>query len=473
MFESSSLSSPRPVMMVWRRKNKKRWIVFLLSWHAALFVVNASAEEHQTTRIAFGSCHKNQKATVPSIWERVVEEEPDAFVWTGDAMYSSHRDPVTRKKRYGPAPPHEIQQAFEEMKVNETIGYSKLLATQIPVYGTVDDHDFGGNDFGKYMPNKKERQEVFWKFLGYQPHNHEGIYHSIDIYEKNVPQSSTTDQEDTIKDKGQIKLILLDTRSFRDDHCIPSVAHKLPMGNAIACATRWATAGLNLWKYAKWWGMDGCEKAKILGEDQWKWLQNELLSSTADLNIIVSSVQIWTTNPAMESWGQFPKEQERLWNLMQQHYARSSSSSSVGPVLFWSGDVHHGEISGHEGYLEVTSSGLTHHCGQPKLYGRLCQPLLENFHQHRFRNDTFFIGLNYGVLQVDWQTRIATVQVKSAQGETVLQVEQPLDISNPNLPPYQGLPHAWDGHLIPWALRLLVAIIVAVAIAGGLLKTAT
>jgi alkaline phosphatase D len=442
----------------WR---EKRWVIFLLYWHAALFV--------DATRIAFGSCHKNRKATIPSIWERVVEEEPHAFVWTGDAVYTSHRDPVTHKKRYGPAPPHEIQDAFEDMKVNETIGYTKLLETRIPVYGTVDDHDFGGNDFGKYMPDKKERQEAYWNFLGYRPHDHDGFYHSIDIHE-NVPQS--TDQEDTtIKEKGHIKLILLDTRSFRDDHCIPSVAHKLPMGNAIACATRWATAGLDLWKYAKWWGMEGCEKANILGDDQWQWLQNELLSSTADLNIIVSSVQVWTTNPAMESWGQFPKEQERLWNLLQQHYEKSSAA---GPVMFWSGDVHHGEIAGHEGYLEVTSSGMTHHCGQPKLYGRLCRPLLENFHEHRFRNDTFFIGLNFGVLQVDWQTRVATVQVKDALGETVLEVEQPLDMSNPHLPPYQQIPHTWDGHLIPWLLRLLIATAIAGAIARGLFsKTAT
>ena len=444
----------------------------MLLWYCCV-AATAWRGDATGTRIAFGSCHKNYRATVPSIWEQVVvveataaaaaaaetavqdDETPlDAFVWTGDAMYPSNRDPVTHKKRYGPAPASELQQGLDAMKTNDTIGYTKLLKANIPVYGVWDDHDYGGNDMGKYMPDRQERQDVFWNFLGYRPHSHDGMYHSIDIYEKLHHKQPNNG--------GHIKLIFLDTRWFRDDHCIPSVAHKLPMGNAMACATRWATAGLNLWKWAGWWGKKGCERAGILGEDQWKWLREELFSSPADLHIIVSSIQIWSTNPAMESWGQFPLEQERLWNLLQEYY-QQSRSKAVAPVMFWSGDVHHAEISGREGYLEVTSSGLTHHCGQPKLYGRLCRPLLENFHEHRYRGDTFYIGLNFGVLDVDWTERVATVQIKNAQGETVLQVQQSLDQSISKLPSYQGLPHTWDGHLIPWLWRLLLSLLMAFA----------
>jgi alkaline phosphatase D len=408
-----------------------------------------------TTTIAFGSCHKNKKSAIPSIWESIVRQDDDAapldaFVWTGDAMYPSYYDATTGKKRYGPASPQEIAQGFDEMKTNTTIGYTRLLEKHIPIYGTWDDHDYGGNDLGKHMPNRSERQQVFWEFLGYQPHTHDGVYHSIDI----VRRKETADDDDT---NNKINLIMLDTRSFRDDHCIPSVAHQHALGNVIACMTRWLTAGLDLWKYAKWWGKEGCEQSGILGEDQWAWLETQLLTSTADLNIIVSSVQIWTTNPAMESWGHFPKEQERLWTLLERHYARGGSK---GPVIFWSGDVHHGEVSGQPGFLEVTSSGMTHHCGQPTIYGRLCRPLLENFPDHRFRKDTFYIGLNYGILRVDWQTRVATVEVKTSKGDTVLQVEQPLDIGDFHLPSYDGIPRTWNGHLRPWFARCLTLLIV-------------
>ncbi len=447
------------MLTILQKRAWKDFLVWLLVWSWAVDVIvvaaavaEAAEELPTSTTIAFGSCHKNRGATVPSIWEQIVNEIPDAFVWTGDAMYPPNRDPVTRKKRYGPASPTLLQEGFDAMKVNTTIGYTKVLETKIPIYGTWDDHDYGGNDMGKYMPDRQERQTVFWNFLGYRPHEHDGVYHSVDI-----------------QDKGHIKLILLDTRWFRDNHCIPTVAHKLPMGNAIACATRWATAGLNLWKYASWWGMEGCDNAELLGNEQWNWLQEELLSSKADLNIIVSSIQIWTTNPAMESWGQFPKEQERLWNLLKDHYAKQS----VGPVVFWSGDVHHGEISGHPGYLEVTSSGMTHHCGQPKLYGQLCRPILENFKEHRWKESSFYVGLNYGVLQVDWQTRVATVQIKSAQGETVLQVEQSLDIGTIELPRYEDLPHTWNGHLIPWLVRILVTLFVVIIFARNLLLSSS
>jgi len=465
-----------------------------------------------TTTIAFGSCHKSKKSTIPSVWESILsvgdgqdehnndEHGLDAFVWTGDAIYPSHLDPITKKKRYGPATPEDLLQDFEEMKINTTIGYTRLLAKNIPVFGTWDDHDYGANDGGKDIPNRFERQEVFWNFLGYRPLSDtdsertttdpDGVYHSVEIFpggtgsrsddtidddsEDNHLDDSVENENDDGRQNNKIKLILLDTRTFRDAHCIPSVASYIPMGNVLGCLGRWLTAGLDLWKYAGWWGKKGCEDGSMLGEEQWTWLETQLLTSTADLNIIVSSVQIWTTNPAMESWGHFPKEHERLWTLLQRHYAGKSggadptvqSRGKVGPVIFWSGDVHHGEISGQPGYLEITSSGLTHHCGQATLYGRTCRPLLETFPRHRYKRDSFFVGLNYGVLKVDWTKRIVLVEVKDSKGHTKLSVKQLLDMGRGDddvqlvLPNYDGIPHTWDGHLWPWLKRCFILLLV-------------
>jgi hypothetical protein len=51
------------------------------------------------------------------------------------------------------------------MKENGTIGYKDFLSNaNLKVYGTWDDHDYGGNDSGNSMPNRKERQDVFWEF---------------------------------------------------------------------------------------------------------------------------------------------------------------------------------------------------------------------------------------------------------------------------------------------------------------------
>ena len=47
---------------------------------------------------------------------------------------------------------------------------------------------------------------------------------------------------------------------------------------------------------------------EILGENQWKWLELALQDSHADFHGIISSIQILTTNPVVESWGHFSKE---------------------------------------------------------------------------------------------------------------------------------------------------------------------
>ena len=95
----------------------------------------------------------------------------------------------------------------------------------------------------------------------------QGMYHSVDVpNNKNFHNGD----DDNPSGQGHVKLILLDTRWFRENHYIPTVASKLPMGNAVACVTRCATAGLNLWKYAQWWGKQRCEDAELFGEEQWK-----------------------------------------------------------------------------------------------------------------------------------------------------------------------------------------------------------
>jgi hypothetical protein len=252
--------------------------------------------------------------------------------------------------------------------------------------------------------------------------------------------------------------------------------------------------GLLLQKYAWLWGMDGCEHGKVLGDEQWKWLENELLvesvassSSTEEppeLFVILSSIQVWSTNPLMEGWGHFPKEQERLWNLLRTHYNRDSNESanlSPAPVLFLSGDVHHAEISGQAGFYEVTSSGLTHHCGQHKLYGPVCEPILQTFTGHRHTdsigdtNNDYYIGLNYGVLEILEEAhngaerkRSVHASIHNMSGHSVLGVVQPLAGNGPvpALPLYNERAHTMDGHLIPyvhgialWAIVGLVSVL--------------
>ena len=56
----------------------------------------------------------------------------------------------------------------------------------------------------------------------------------------------------------------------------------------------------------------------VLGEEQWAWLRRELTNSTAAAHLIVSSIQVLTTSPVVESWGHYPRSRRRLLELLRE-----------------------------------------------------------------------------------------------------------------------------------------------------------
>lgn len=375
------------------------------------------------TKIAFGSCH-NSKKVDPSkgiIWDAIRKENADVFLWAGDSVYP-------RKRQIATVP--EVQALYDDMLTNQTIGYAGF-APPLGIYGTWDDHDYGGNDMGREMPDKAERSKAFFDFLGLPksptPPEREGLYYSVEF--GTAPR--------------KVKVIFLDTRWNRGNHCIPSVATKMPLGAGFSALTRWLTAGFDLYKLTAKYPflsnlLENCVEAPLLGEQQWSWLQQELKHSDAQVHVVVSSIQVLTTNPAMEGWGHFPRERKRLLQVLLRG---SKGRQAVPGLVVLSGDVHHAEISdpaaalgdrkgGKEKntFLEVTSSGLTHHCKEP-FYGRLCEPLLNTYKAHRYDNvdlenhhngEMFFIGRNYGTMEIDWDNQILEVYVHDVDGNEVL-----------------------------------------------------
>eukprot|EP00540_Astrosyne_radiata_P015406 CAMPEP_0116847666 /NCGR_PEP_ID=MMETSP0418-20121206/14559_1 /TAXON_ID=1158023 /ORGANISM="Astrosyne radiata, Strain 13vi08-1A" /LENGTH=178 /DNA_ID=CAMNT_0004479133 /DNA_START=44 /DNA_END=577 /DNA_ORIENTATION=- len=165
------------------------------------------------------------------------------------------------------------------------------------------------------------------------PDSREGLYYSVDF--GTPPQ--------------QVKVIFLDTRWNRDPHCIPSLATQVPMGAGLSCLMRWTVAGilapfLRLFPYTK----KRCMEASLLGQDQWNWLQKELESSQAQLHVLVSSIQVLTTNPVVESWGHFESERTRLLRMLLTNTTTNTRQQQqqqrkVVPTLVVSGDVHYAE----------------------------------------------------------------------------------------------------------------------------------
>lgn len=403
--------------------------------------------------LAFGSCHKLKYAqgrlAASNLWESVLSAAnssapPDAWIWTGDAVYPPSK---------GIAPLDELEDEYQKMKSSPN--YAAFVKRVPRVLGTYDDHDYGGNDFGKHMPSKRDRANLFYDFLGIDKpkDGREGVFYS-----------ATWGRPPT-----QLKLIVLDTRYYRDDHClVASWATKLPaLGAGIAAAVRWIVAGI---APARW-----CDGGRtVLGDEQWSWLERELRESQAALHVVVSSIQLLTTNPAMESWGQFPSEQRRLLDLL--------APKRPGLVVL-SGDVHHAEILNVSGIVEVTSSGLTHDCSSP-IYGFLCEPILNTFASNRRSTSDFYAGRNFGRISIDWSARSMAVNVyalsykgsrDSAERSVTELPSRPVlstgDVyfgnDSDHVPPFQAseLAPCMDGHLQTRFASILLALLIASCLA--------
>ena len=261
---------------------------------------------------------------------------------------------------------------------------------------------------GREMPDKLERAAAYYEFLELPAiDKRRGLYYSVDLGD--VPEH-------------QVKLIFMDTRWHRGKHCFPSIANKVPLGAGLSAAMRWILAGFNI---NQWWPFWDCMNTSVLGEEQWQWLETELQQSQAAVHVVVSSIQVLTTNPTVEGWGHFPNERQRLLKLLGQ---------GVSGLFVLSGDVHQAEImdplaslkaggdkdNKKQSFLEITSSGMTHDCSQP-FYGAMCQPLLDHYNRNRYADKSnYFIGKNYGQLIIDWDKKSAEVLVKSELGEVLL-----------------------------------------------------
>lgn len=257
--------------------------------------------EGKETILAIGSCNKQYESQ--AYWKAILENKPELWVWLGDAVYPEKRASL-----------EEIKESYLQQKSDSSYqGFTQ----KVPVTGIWDDHDYGLNNGGKENPFKEELDDVFFDFLGLPVPDHSGIYRTEDY----------SFQEG----KLNVKFLLLDTRSFRDELLTAPGTYYPILPNP---------------------------NGSILGEAQWTWLENELSSSEADLNIICSGIQVLPNEHPFEKWANFPQERERLLSLMANSGARG--------IMLLSGDRHIAEFSKIklEGMdypvYEFTSSGLTH-----------------------------------------------------------------------------------------------------------------
>jgi alkaline phosphatase D len=108
-----------------------------------------SESKQAITRIAFGSCNK-QELPQP-LWRKLLEEKPELFIWTGDVVYADTDDMGLMSQIYA------RQLAQPE--------YNLFLNSGAFVAGVYDDHDYGANDGGTEFKKKLDSQALFLDFV--------------------------------------------------------------------------------------------------------------------------------------------------------------------------------------------------------------------------------------------------------------------------------------------------------------------
>lgn len=340
-------------------------LFFSLFFCLFLFQSPIFGKETDSLRIGFGSClHQDKESPILNQWEK---ESFDWILLLGDNIYA---DSLMAEEKI---PAYQKQLSRPQWK--KIRKSSQILATW-------DDHDYGINDSGGEYADKEKSREVFVSQIGsLMPKGHrlgtkdgKGIFHSYMIEFK----------------KKKIHIVLPDTRFFRSE-LKPS-----------------------FWSFfigKRYYRPNEDPDATLLGAEQWKWLSEEL-EKPSDFLVFVSGIQVIPTEQPFEKWGNFPKDREKLFQLL--------SSANTSELVILSGDRHIAEIYEYpyedkKKFIEVTSSSLN-----------FPLPFLTLEYDSKFKLSPAFLEENYGALKIQIKEGklVWRAEIKDKIGNVVLKYDK-------------------------------------------------
>ena len=291
-------------------------------------------------KYGLGSC-LDQDLDQP-IWAAIEKQNINGFIFLGDNVYGDQQSGELGK----------LIKAYKKQKTK----IPSWLTEDKKILAIWDDHDYGKNDGGGNYKNKEEAQTLFldfWKIPKQDPRRaRKGIYF-----------------EDTQIIEGKsVQIIGLDTRYFRGELKGRKNGY-LPNNDP---------------------------RASILGTEQWKWLDETLENSKADIVIILSSIQILATNHPYEKWSNFTADRKKL--LMKLDDVLKTKT-----VVLISGDRHRAGLYQKGSLVEITASALNKGSSRPT------------------ETDPLLIGktypeINFGILDIQPSKNIITLSIKDKDG---------------------------------------------------------
>lgn len=313
--------------------------------------------EAQSLRLAFGSCAYHDSPKQP--WQAISAQNPDLWLWLGDIIYAD-TDNISK-----------MRQIYKSQK--QRPDYQQFRA-QTPIFGVWDDHDYGTNDGGKFYPNKAESQAALLDFLD--------IPKEAAIRQQKGVYQSFLQEKESLK----VRIILLDTRYFRDTLLPDNNSEQRYLPNPTG---------------------------DILGEAQWQWLEQIFQKESADLFVIASSIQVLAEEQYFEKWANFPKARKRLLALLAQYPQQK--------VLLLSGDRHIAEIARNDRQdlpyplYDFTSSGMTH--TWKKAWRE----------PNRYRQGKLLRKKNFGVVEINKKAGKLEVYLRAYNHKGKLRLEERVD----------------------------------------------
>ncbi|MEO1528391.1 MAG: alkaline phosphatase D family protein [Planctomycetota bacterium] len=223
-----------------------------------------SIDQSSRAVLAMGSCASSEEFF--DVWTQIASQNIDALMLLGDTPYiDDRRLPVNR------------------LRHREFLSIPTLadLGASTPIWGTWDDHDFGGNDTDGRITGKAEIRKAFTEYRAQRSFGDgtHGVY--------------------THFRRGPVEVFMIDTRYFSQTESSP---------------------------------VDK-DKPTCLGKTQWEWLCEGLKRSTAPFKLLATGM-IWDDkkNREKDDWGTYAHEREALFDFIGQN--------NIGGVVLIGGDIH-------------------------------------------------------------------------------------------------------------------------------------
>ncbi len=239
------------------------------------FTTPPAMDEPARVVLGLGSCAPSKPSPV---WDRIVNEGCEGFVFLGDTPYIDSSDLVVARRK------HRV--FLEQPEIRE-------LIRQMPCWGTWDDHDFGLNDGHGDFPGKHVCRIAFTEYRANATFGHD---------EQGQPQPDRFAGGRGIYTAfryGPVEVFLIDPRWFSRTE--PS----------------WADP----------------DKTTCLGAHQWQWLKQGLLNSTTPFKLLTTGM-IWDNKQNRESddWHTYAHEREAIFDFVKEN--------RIGGCLLIGGDIH-------------------------------------------------------------------------------------------------------------------------------------